>query len=127
MRHIYTPNNGFERVAEGTQCRQAIANHGMSVGFHQCTRKPKVTEKIKGKRGTFGFCKQHSTEEIERREREWQAKYQASTDAFRRRAKRKEAEGDCFDVVLAMTEGAAKKAGLPAGLWKRVQEIEDAD
>jgi len=102
--HIHTgPSRQFGGSAwqpDMANCRAAVHDGGRWPGFHQCTRKVKVTREVNhhGKIVEMGYCKQHDPVAVKAKADAWRAKLDA--DCAERDAQRK-AKRDAEDLARA--------------------------
>ena len=90
LTHIYT-GGAFEGKADPSYCPASVHETGRGVGFHQCARKGNVKFAFKVEGKTYNFCATHFPPNIDKKNKLWDAKYEAESKARHDEYNREEA------------------------------------
>lgn len=130
MRHnIYKKRGVCGAEVDKDRCRERTLSG--EIQSHQCTRKPKVFEDVELPDGTvecMGFCKQHSREVREEKERRLEAELAEERVAWRRSSDLREVKDQIIDKVVELAiakDGPAKDliVGQLRGLASRLKKL----
>lgn len=118
--HIYNGQYGEPKEPSPKYCATAIPNGGRSVGFHQCSFKPKIYRMVQGVRGgpskSYGFCSIHDPVVVLRKRADNAAKWKRESEERRaswdRQNAIKAATDACVEAIKKIAAGHNDARGL---------------
>ncbi len=119
MRFVFTAG-GYQEEVSKSRCRASVSETGRGIRVYQCTRRPKVYEKVKGHSKKLGFCKQHSTAATDKRNDDRDARIETWMKNTDRAARLEALRHACFAAIGKLTLEQACDAGIEL-IWNRVQ------
>jgi hypothetical protein len=107
----------FKESHNPKYCCASVHDGDRSVGFHQCSRKPKVHY------GALGYCRQHDPVAVQAKRdesaRKWRAEWDAKKASYARAEAEKRLREDALSAIRQIAAGHNDPRGLASEILAR--------